>query len=430
MGHIFISYSHKDTDYAHRLADTLQAEGFDVWIDARLDYGSQWPNELQKQLDACDAFILIMTPRSFASEWVQNELQRAKRKLKPVFPLLLDGDEPWLSVESTQYYDVRGEKLPDLKFYSDLRDVASGHEGQAVQLPAEHVTEFFKPESSAGSPKRKTVIVIAITGAIATLLAAVILLVWSNRSQSGVIPGQTPDPSDFVDPKGVPMQEVPAGEFTMGSDNGDPDEKPVHAVYLDAYYIDKYEVTNARYKACADDGVCQPPQSTSSYTHPNYYDNSEFNDYPVLYVDWDMARVYCEWREAQLPTEAQWEKAARDAEGRIYPWGNSIDETFANYDSNIGDTTSVRNYEKGKSPYGVYDMAGNVWEWVADWYSASYDQSSPTENPLGPDSGQERVLRGGAWEQDEYTVRVTYRLKSLPSDVHFTYGFRCTRSVP
>ena len=226
------------------------------------------------------------------------------------------------------------------------------------------------------------------------------------------------------------MQLVPEGEFTMGSDNGDPDEKPVHAVYLDAYYIDKYEVTNARYKACADDGVCQPPQSTSSNSHLNYYGNSEFEDYPVLYVDWDMARIYCEWREAQLPTEAQWEKAARGVGENLYPWGNSIDETFANYNNNLGDTTTIGNYEKGKSPYDVYDMAGNVWEWVADWYSDSYDQSSPAENPLGPDSGQVRVLRGGAWEQDEYSVRVTYRLKSLPSDVHFTYGFRCARSVP
>ncbi|HEX5807171.1 MAG TPA: toll/interleukin-1 receptor domain-containing protein, partial [Anaerolineales bacterium] len=104
MGHVFISYSHKDTGYAHALASELQGKGFDVWIDERLDYGSQWPHEVQKQLDSCSAFILIMSPRAYASEWVQSELQRAKRKIKPVFPLLLEGDEPWLSVESTQYY--------------------------------------------------------------------------------------------------------------------------------------------------------------------------------------------------------------------------------------------------------------------------------------------------------------------------------------
>jgi hypothetical protein len=123
MGHIFISYSRTDTEYAHKLADVLQSKGLEIWIDARLDYGSQWPLELQKQLDSCEAFIVIMTPRSFASEWVQSELQRAKRKLKPIFPLLLEGDEPWLSVESTQFYDVRGGKLPDARFYSALQRV-------------------------------------------------------------------------------------------------------------------------------------------------------------------------------------------------------------------------------------------------------------------------------------------------------------------
>ena len=123
MAHIFISYSHQDSDYAHALADSLQSMGFEVWIDERLDYGSQWPQELQTRLDTCFAFILVMSPRSYASEWVQSELQRAKRKLKPIFPLLLEGDEPWLSVESTQYYDVRGEVYPDAKFYSALKRV-------------------------------------------------------------------------------------------------------------------------------------------------------------------------------------------------------------------------------------------------------------------------------------------------------------------
>jgi hypothetical protein len=117
LGHIFISYSHNDADYAHKLAENLQSMRFEVWIDERLDYGAQWPQELQKQLDSCSAFIVIMSPRSYASEWVQSELQRAKRKLKPIFPMLLEGDEPWLSVESTQYYDVRGEVIPDPDFF-------------------------------------------------------------------------------------------------------------------------------------------------------------------------------------------------------------------------------------------------------------------------------------------------------------------------
>lgn len=144
MGHIFISYSHKDTEYVHALADRLQSMGFPVWIDSRLDYGSQWPHAIQKYLDSCDAFILIMSPSAFASDWVQSELQRAKRKRKPIFPLLLEGDETWLSVESTQYYDVRNRKLPDDEFYTDLEQVVSAEQtispSQGLENPTQSVS--------------------------------------------------------------------------------------------------------------------------------------------------------------------------------------------------------------------------------------------------------------------------------------------------
>lgn len=166
MSHIFISYSHKDTDYAYKLADALQAKGFDVWIDARLDYGSQWPLEIQKQLDACGAFILVMSPRAFASEWVQSELQRAKRKLRPIFPMLLEGDEPWLSVESTQFYDVRGEKLPDAKFYSTLKRIlAVDGTVSKLRLPKPLVKATFVTTSPQFSFKAMTSV-----GAIMILL--------------------------------------------------------------------------------------------------------------------------------------------------------------------------------------------------------------------------------------------------------------------
>lgn len=145
MGHLFISYSHKDTEYAHKLAENLTEAGFSVWIDERLDYGSQWPHEIQKQLDTCDAFLLVMTPRAFASDWVQSELQRAKRKLKPIFPLLLEGDEPWLSVESTQYYDVRGERFPDAKFYAALKRVMT-------PSPDDSTLTYKKVESRNAKP--------------------------------------------------------------------------------------------------------------------------------------------------------------------------------------------------------------------------------------------------------------------------------------
>jgi len=143
MKHIFISYSHKDTEYSHKLADLLREEGFEVWIDARLDYGSTWPQEIQKQLDSCSAFIIVMTPRAYASDWVQNELNRAKRLGKPIFPLLLEGDGPWLSVESTQFVDVTGGKMPDEKLFFALERVVP-RSGEIVPLRSD--LDLFTPK--------------------------------------------------------------------------------------------------------------------------------------------------------------------------------------------------------------------------------------------------------------------------------------------
>jgi hypothetical protein len=170
MSHIFISYSHKDTEYAHKLADVLQDKGFAVWIDERLDYGSQWPHEIQKQLDSCYAFIVIMSPRSFESEWVQSELQRAKRKMKPVLPLLLDGDEPWLSVESTQYYDVRGKKLPDARFFSVLTKLVPVSETVGEPAGRSGVTSEV-PYTRPGAKQRNRLAFALIGGAVAILAA-------------------------------------------------------------------------------------------------------------------------------------------------------------------------------------------------------------------------------------------------------------------
>ena len=197
MGHIFISYSHKDTKYAHGLADHLKNMGFETWIDERLDYGSQWPHELQKQLDSCDAFILIMTPRSFASDWVQSELQRARRKLKPIFPLLLEGEEPWLSVESTQYYDVRGGIFPDDRFYSAIKRVVS------TSLHTTTLNRLPKPAVKT-RPTMKTEVLIAIIGGVATVIAACATIVASLPIWKPLEPSLT----EPLAPVGVVMQST------------------------------------------------------------------------------------------------------------------------------------------------------------------------------------------------------------------------------
>jgi formylglycine-generating enzyme required for sulfatase activity len=236
-----------------------------------------------------------------------------------------------------------------------------------------------------------------------------------------------PDSADHNDIKGIPMRLVPAEEFVMGSDNSESDERPAHPVYLDAYYIDKYEVTNAFYEACVDAGACQPPGGTSSLY--DFYGNSDYDNYPVMSMSWNMAETYCEWRDAQLPTEAQWEKAARGSDERTYPWGEEIDQTFAHYGQSAGTPAAVGSYPKGKSPYGVYDMAGNLWEWVEDWYSNTFYANSPISNPSGPGSGQSRVLRGGTWYYGKERVRTFSRDSFHPDEFLDSFGFRCARDA-
>jgi formylglycine-generating enzyme required for sulfatase activity len=228
---------------------------------------------------------------------------------------------------------------------------------------------------------------------------------------------------------GMTLVYVPEGEFTMGSENREQDERPEHRVYLDAFWIDQTEVTNAMYAKCVADDVCESPLKTTSNTRERYHGNRDFNDFPVNYISWSMAKTYCKWAGRDLPTEAQWEKAARGTDGREFPWGNSqISAALLNYKgSNLRDTTKVGAYPQGESPYGALDMAGNSFEWVNDWYSSTYYQESSPENPTGPISGQARVVRGGAWGYEEKYARTAYR-NFFPPDGVYNFGFRCALS--
>src|SRR5271157_2428964 len=246
------------------------------------------------------------------------------------------------------------------------------------------------------------------------------------------------NPSVYTDSHSVTMLLVPKGEFTMGP-NG---SGASHIVYLDEYYIDKYEVTNALYSACVNTGACQPPTSIASSSRPSYFGNPKFDSYPVIYVTWDMANTFCQWSGARLPTEAEWEKAARGTDGRIYPWGNEFNGNFLNfcdincsqswanknYNDGYADTAPVGSYPQGASPYGALDMAGNVYEWVADWYSENYYSASPVTNPTGPSSGQGKIMKGGAWS-DAASTNATSQVNFSPSSSFDFAGFRCAHSA-
>jgi formylglycine-generating enzyme required for sulfatase activity len=231
---------------------------------------------------------------------------------------------------------------------------------------------------------------------------------------------------------GMELIQIPAGIFFMGADNREPDasadEMPGHWVYLDTFWIDRTEVTNAMYETCVQAGGCSPPAEKGSKTRLFYYGDPRYRDYPVIHVSWEDASAYCQWMGRRLPTEAEWEKAARGADRRSYPWGDADPTTrLTNYNNQVGDTTPVGSYPDGASPYDLLDMAGNVREWVGDWYNAGYYRIAPVDNPHGPASGEFRVLRGGSWFSPGRAIRSAFRHWNIPDRGYDDSGFRCAR---
>ena len=217
---------------------------------------------------------------------------------------------------------------------------------------------------------------------------------------------------------GMPQVYIPAGTFHMGGMDvrRAPNEIPDHDVQLDAYWMDQLEVTNAMFALCMSNGGCAPPHSFKSQRRADYFNNPAFKDYPVVYVTWEQANAYCEWAGRRLPTEAEWEHAARGDDFRTFPWGeDKADGTFVNFNMLVGDTSRVGTYPAGASPFGVLDMAGNVAEWVNDFYSFNYSIAGNGVNPTGPETSTNfyRVVRGGSLGDAEINIRVSKRSSVL-----------------
>jgi formylglycine-generating enzyme required for sulfatase activity len=245
------------------------------------------------------------------------------------------------------------------------------------------------------------------------------------------------------------MVYIPEGEFIMGSEEGDSDEQSVHTVYLDAFYIDKTEVTNAQFAQFLNEQGNQEEGGAIwldigsehcliTQTGEQYQPRSGYENHPVIEVSWYGARAYCQWAGKRLPTEAEWEKAARGTDGRTYPWGEGIDCDRAQYFGCEGRTVPVGSKPKGRSPYGALDMAGNVWEWTASLWGE--DLSEPEfKYPYYPDDGREdlhaptavlRVFRGGSWKRTRSLARCAYRHRGGPGLRIDDVGFRCAWSSP
>lgn len=226
----------------------------------------------------------------------------------------------------------------------------------------------------------------------------------------------TPDTIRVSPNDGMTQILIPAGTFFMGGMDvyRENDEQPAHEVTLASFWMDQVEVTNSMYELCARAGACRLPKEFRSDNREEYFNTALFRDYPVVHVTWYDANAYCQWAGRRLPTEAEWERAARGDDKRNYPWG---DESPNEYNSNslnvVGDTTRVGSYPEGASPFGVLDMAGNVWEWVADYYQPAYYAKSPLDNPQGPTREEARsdlrVIRGGSFQEDGVFLRLANR---------------------
>jgi formylglycine-generating enzyme required for sulfatase activity len=356
------------------------------------------------------------------------------------------------AVEIAFWNSVKDDRTPD-GFQTYLESYPQGKFAALARLKLKQLAETLKPAPSASTPSPATGTQVAV----------------------GIYPQQPQTP---VGNDGAEMVLVPAGEFMMGSDKDEIDrllqgrtdvnreffnrEIPRHRVYLDAFYIDKYEVTNARFQQFVQ---ATGHRTTAEREGSGYVDNGEkfelvnganwraprgpgssiagLEQHPVVQVSQEDAKAYCAWAGKRLPTEAEWEKAARGTDGRSYPWGSQFDGRRANFcdancqfnwkDSAANDgyryTAPVGSYEGGKSPYGAYDMAGNVWEWVADWFDENYYRNSPARNPQGPASGDRAVLRGGGWDTLALNVRAPPRHRNAPAPRDANLGFRCAKTL-
>lgn len=277
----------------------------------------------------------------------------------------------------------------------------------------------------------------------AFFLMAISMMVLSrhsakNKELLAQIPTTTHEPAsavstDFslyktiIGDEGREMIEIPEGPFKMGSQEGDYDEAPEHQIYLSTFYIDKYEVTQGEYERFVKMTKRGKPFVPVFDDDPSKILKPEL---AAMGMSWLDATAYCQWGGKRLPTEAEWEKAAKGEGNRKYPWGDTIGPKYANLD---GDEDGYKylappgKFEAGRSYYGSYDMAGNVAEWVADTYDDKYYSKTPYRNPMGPEEGQNRVIRGGSWGEYPNGARVSKRFQAKIWRTDATIGFRCAK---
>ena len=397
--HVFISYSRKDQDYVHKVEDELRKRGFDPWVDARIDFGDRWWRTIVQQIRSCAAFVVVMTPDSEESHWVEREVMLALEERKPLFPLLLRGKRFPILIDR-QYVSVSGGRMPPRRFYERL-----GREARIERAPEEP-----KPAPLAQRS--------------------------SHLAEPSIAAPEVARPS--IMDRTLPFEPetilIPAGEFLMGSDpqkdtGARDNEQPQHTLYLPDYSMAKTPVTNVQYAAFVE---------RTNHSQPKHWEAGKpprgKKDHPVVHVSWHDAVAYCNWltetsgKPYRLPSEAEWEKGARGIDGRIYPWGDQWDANRCNSREGGKDsTTPVGAYPEGASHYGLLDMAGNVREWIRS-KEASYPYlATDGREDLGGSTA--RVVRGGSWYDNEWFARCAFRSRLIPDLFFDVLGFRVVVSL-
>jgi formylglycine-generating enzyme required for sulfatase activity len=444
--HVFISHARvKDdsTDFKINrkvvdiICSALKSEDINYWIDYQYIYGGdKLPEEIKKAIKKSKVMILIVSSEADKSKWVKREVYYADNLDLYIVPFSIrepcpEEDFEFFLSDRVWIYSSTTPSKSDLDKL--IKAVRRHLEKKEPGKPADIIK---KPPATA---KEK----IQESGEIPEDLPDVKLIAQRvYKNERGLWE------ADYGD--GIIMVYIPAGEFIMGS-NYYNNQKPLHTVYLDGYWMGKYEMTVKQFGIFIEDegyitiaekqgwsitnmtGEKWEREKIITWKNPGF---KQDDNHPVVCISWDEAVKYCKWLSNKrglsfkLPTEAQWEKAVRGTDGRKYPWGEQEpNDKLANFLNNIGKTTPVGSYPDGASPFGLLDMAGNVWEWCSDWYRIDYYKESSSKNPTGPDSGSKRVQRSGSWNYDTGYLRCAFRGKGTP-DYPFNYvGFRLCKNI-
>lgn len=403
---VFLCHASEDKAFASALYGQLKAAGLDPWLDKdNLRGGDLWDDMIQKVIKNEIDYFLVLQSKNLKNKvegYVHKEIHDARERQKAfrpgycfIIPLKIDESGILEELEAFHAIPIDSEyKIEELirVIESDYKKRGESFERVETPPPADEEPDFIRDLKSKG---------------------------WIvNKDENDFYEA-------FYKAYDLTIIYIPPGKFMMGADDGKDEESPSHEVDLDGYLIGKYEITFAQYDIyCEDIGIKKP--GDHGWGRENW---------PVIHVSWYDAVAYCQWLSekigltVQLPTEAQWEKAAHGPGGLIYPWGNVYNMYNCNSkEGELKKTSLVGTYARGKSPYGCMDMAGNVWEWCSDWYDKDYYKISPAKNPQGPvsdDKRDKRVMRGGSWDREAIELRCAARGNGNPRLTDFNHvGFR------